>query len=96
MKTLVVYGKDGNILFTQSPVEDDYTCNYLIADVPDNRIVARVENGEVILEDTPDVKEAKEKLKMLNEEIYEIKLKLLANFIALSLVIYFISIKSYK
>ena len=25
MKTLVVYNKNGNILFTQSPVEDDYT-----------------------------------------------------------------------
>ena len=48
MKTLVVYDTKGNILFTQSPVEDDYTCNYLIADVPEDRVVARVEDGEVI------------------------------------------------
>ena len=47
MKTLIVYDNNGNILFTQSPVEDDYTCNYLIADVPDNRVAARVENGGV-------------------------------------------------
>ena len=79
MKILVVYDKNGNILFTQSPVVDDYTCNYLIADVPEDRAVARVEDGEVILEDTQEVKEAKEKLKMLNEEISKIKLELLEN-----------------
>ena len=79
MKTLIVYEKNsGNISFTQSigDVEDvEYTS--IIADVPDNRVVARVEDGEVVLEDTPEVKEAKEKLKMLNEEILEIKLELL-------------------
>ena len=79
MKTLVVYDNNGNILFTQSPVVDDYTCNYLIADVPEDRAAARVENGEVILEDTPEVKQAKERLKKLNEEISEIKLELLEN-----------------
>ena len=79
MKILVVYDKNGNILFTQSPVEDDCSCNYLIADIPEDRIVARVDNGEVILEDTPEVKEAKEKLKILNEEISKIKLQLLEN-----------------
>ena len=47
MKTLVVYDKNGNILFTQLPVEDDCSCNYLIADIPEDRVVARVENGEV-------------------------------------------------
>ena len=51
MKTLIVYDNNGNILFTQSPVEDDYTCNYLIVDAPDNRVVARVESGEVINDD---------------------------------------------
>ena len=79
MKTLIVYEKNsGNISFTQSigDVEDvEYTS--IIADIPDDRTVARVDNGEVILDDTKEVKEAKEKLKMLNEEIYEIKLKLL-------------------
>ena len=81
MKTLIVYDNNGNILFTQSPVEDDYTCNYLIADVPEDRVVARVENGEVILEDTPEVKQAKERLKILNEEISKIKLQLLEDML---------------
>ena len=81
MKTLIVYDNNGNILFTQSPVEDDYTCNYLIVDVPEDRVVARVENGEVILEDTPEVKQAKERLKILNEEISKIKLQLLEDML---------------
>ena len=81
MKTLIVYDNNGNILFTQSPVEDDYTCNYLIADVPEDRVVARVENREVILEDTPEVKQAKERLKILNEEISKIKLQLLEDML---------------
>ena len=81
MKTLIVYEKNsGNISFTQSigDVEDvEYTS--IIADIPDDRVVARVENGEVVLEDTPEVKQAKERLKKLNEEISEIKLQLLEN-----------------
>ena len=81
MKTLVVYNKNtGNVCFTQSINDtEDVEYDSIIADVPDNRVVARVENGEVILEDTPEVKEAKERLKKLNEEISEIKLELLEN-----------------
>ena len=80
MKTLILYNsKTGDIISTQSPVEDDYTCNYLIADIPEDRAAARVENGEVILEDTPEVKEAKERLKKLNEEISKIKLQFKIN-----------------
>ena len=79
MKTLTVYEKNtGNVSFTQSigDVEDvEYTS--IIADIPDNRVVARVEDGEVILEDTPEVKEAKEKLKMLKTEEQEIMKSLL-------------------
>ena len=79
MKTLVVYDKNtGNVSLTQSNNgTEDVEYDSIIADVPDNRVVARVENGEVILEDTPEVKEAKEKLKKLNEEISKIKLQLL-------------------
>ena len=79
MKTLIVYEKNsGNISFTQS-IGDVEEVEYasIIADIPDNRVVARVEDGEVILEDTKEVKEAKEKLKKLNEEVYKIKLHLL-------------------
>ena len=79
MKTLVVYDKNtGNVSFTQSINDaEDVEYDSIIADVPDNRVVARVENGEVILEDTPEVKQAKERLKKLNEEISKIKLQLL-------------------
>ena len=81
MKTLVVYDKKtGNVTFTQSiNDEEDVEYDTIIADVPVNRVVARVENGEVILEDTPEVKQAKERLKKLNEEISKIKLELLEN-----------------
>ena len=81
MKTLVVYNKNtGNVSFTQSISDtEDVEYNSIIADVPDNRIVARVENGEVILEDTPEVKQAKERLKKLNEEISKIKLQFKIN-----------------
>ena len=81
MKTLIVYNKNtGNVSFTQTISDtEDVEYDSIIADVPNNRVVARVENGEVILEDTPEVKEAKEKLKKLNEEISKIKLQLLEN-----------------
>ena len=54
MKTLVVYDKNtGNVYFTQS-INDSEDVEYdsIIADVPEDRVVARVDNGEVILEDT--------------------------------------------
>ena len=81
MKTLVVFDKNtGNVSFTQSISDvEDVEYASIIADVPDNRVVARVEDGEVVLEDTPEVKQAKERLKKLNEEISEIKLELLEN-----------------
>ena len=81
MKTLIVYNKNtGNVSFTQSiNGVENVEYDSIIADVPDNRVVARVENGEVILEDTPEVKEAKEKLKKLNEEISKIKLQFKIN-----------------
>ena len=81
MKTLVVYDKNtGNVTFTQSINNaEDVEYDTIIADVPDNRVVERVEDGEVILEDTPEVKQAKERLKKLNEEISKIKLQFKIN-----------------
>ena len=80
MKTLILYNSEtGDIISTQSPVEEQYTCNYLIANIPNNRVVSSVDNREVILEDTPEVKQAKERLKKLNEEISEIKLQFKIN-----------------
>ena len=53
MKTLIVYEKTtGNISFTQS-IGDVEEVEYasIIADVPENRVVAKVEDGEVINDD---------------------------------------------
>ena len=70
----------GNVCFKQSINDtEDVEYDSIIADVPENRVVARVDNGEAILEDTQEVKEIKERLKMLNEEISKIKLELLEN-----------------
>ena len=46
MKTLVVYDKNtGNVTFTQSISDpEDVEYDSIIADVPYNRVVARVEN----------------------------------------------------
>ena len=81
MKTLVVYNKNtGNVSFTQTISDtEDVEYDSIIADIPEDRTVARVENGEVILEDTPEVKQAKERLKKLNEEISKIKLQFKIN-----------------
>ena len=53
MKTLVVYDKNtGNVCFTQSINDsEDVKYNSIIADVPANRVVAKVEDGEVINDD---------------------------------------------
>ena len=79
MKTLIVYEKNsGNVSFTQSIGDaEDVEYDSIIADIPEDRTVAKVENGIAILDDTKEVKEAKEKLKKLNEEVYKIKLQLL-------------------
>ena len=81
MKTLILYNKNtGNVSFTQTITGvEDVEYDTIIADVPEDRVVARVENGEVILEDTPEVKQAKERLKKLNEEISKIKLQFKIN-----------------
>ena len=50
MKTLVVYNKNtGNVSFTQTIGDaEEVEYNSIIADVPENRVVARVEDEEVI------------------------------------------------
>ena len=79
MKTIILYNKNtGNVSFTQS-INDTEDAEYIstVADVPENRIVARVDNGKIILEDTPEVKEIKERLNQIRIEEQEIKKKLL-------------------
>ena len=53
MKTLIVYDKNsGNVSFTQSIGDaEDVEYASIIADVPSNRVVAKVEDGEVINDD---------------------------------------------
>ena len=79
MKTLVVYDKNtGNVTFSQSiNGTEDVEYDSIITDIPDNRVVSRVDNGEIILEDTPEVKEIKERLNQIKIEEQEIKKKLL-------------------
>ena len=53
MKTLIVYNKNtGNVSFVQSISDtEDVEYDSIIADVPKNRVVTRVDNGEVINDD---------------------------------------------
>ena len=46
MKTLVVYDKNtGNVCFTQSiSYAEEVEYNFIIADIPEDRVVARVDN----------------------------------------------------
>ena len=79
MKTLIVYEKNsGNVSFTQSITDlEEVEYDSIIADIPDNRVVARVDNGEVVLEDTLEVKKIKERLKQIEIEQQECKRDLL-------------------
>lgn len=53
MKTLIVHNKNtGNVSFVQSISDtEDVEYDSIIADVPKNRVVTRVDNGEVINDD---------------------------------------------
>ena len=66
MKTLIVHDKDGNIVFTSSPAESTY--KLIVEDVPDDRVPIKVNGDEVILDDTKEVKEIKEKLSKIRTE----------------------------
>ena len=66
MKTLIVHDKDGNIVFTSSPADSTY--KLIVEDVPDDRVPIKVNGDEVILDDTKEVKEIKEKLSKIRAE----------------------------
>ena len=53
MKTLIVFDKNtGNAFFTQSMSDtEDVEYDFIITDIPENRVVAKVEDGEVINDD---------------------------------------------
>ena len=79
MKTLIVYDKNtGDVCFTQSINDtEDVEYDSIIADIPEDRVVARVEDGEVVLEDTLEIKEIKERLNQIEIERQECKRDLL-------------------
>ena len=66
MKTLIVHDKDGNIVFTSSPADSTY--KLIVEDVPNDRVPIKVNGDEVILDDTKEVKEVKEKLSKIRAE----------------------------
>ena len=53
MKTLVVYNKNtSNVSFTQTIGDaEEVEYNSIITDIPENRVMARIEDGEVINDD---------------------------------------------
>ena len=79
MKTLIVYDKNtGYVCFTQSINDtEDVEYDSIIADIPEDRVVARVEDGEVVLEDTLEIKEIKERLNQIEIEKQKCKKDLL-------------------
>lgn len=77
MKTVLIYNSAGNILFTKAPVEENEVFNYIVSDIPSDRQPIRVENDEVILDDTEEIKLAKKRLEELEKEQLEIKQSLL-------------------
>lgn len=78
MKTLILYDRNtGDVISTQSPVEHN---NYaiLVADVSEDRVIARVEDGEIVYEDPIEIVEKRKRLEALLKEASTIKKDLLA------------------
>ena len=77
MKTLILYNSaTGDVMTTISPVDND---NYavLVADVSEDRVVARVEDEKVVYADPVEIIEKRERLDDLLNEISTIKKELL-------------------
>ena len=77
MKTLILYNSaTGDVMTTISPVDND---NYavLVADVSEDRVVARVEDEKVVYADPVEIIEKRERLDYLLNEISTIKKELL-------------------
>ena len=77
MKTLILYDRNtGDVMTTISPVDnDDYAV--LVADVSEDRVVARVEDEKVVYADPAEIIEKRERLDDLLNEISTIKKELL-------------------
>ena len=77
MKTLILYNSaTGDVMTTISPVDND---NYavLVTDVPEDRVVARVEDKKVVYEDPTEIIEKRERLEALLNEASSIRKDLL-------------------
>ena len=77
MKTLILYDRNtGDVISTISPVDDDYYA-VLVADVSEDRVVARVEDEKVVYADPVDIIEKRERLEALLNEASSIRKDLL-------------------
>ena len=81
MKTLIVYNKQGQLIFTQTNATDSY--NLIVEDVADNKEIVGVDvsTGKCILADRQATTEEKEALKraleVKNKELENTKQELL-------------------
>ena len=77
MKTLILYDRNtGDVITTISPVDDDDYA-VLVADVSEDRVVARVEDEKVVYADPVDIIEKRERLEALLNEASSIRKDLL-------------------
>ena len=77
MKTLILYDrKTGDVISTISPVDDDDYA-VLVADVSEDKVVARVEDEKVVYADPVDIIEKRERLEALLNEASSIRKDLL-------------------
>ena len=77
MKTLILYDRNtGDVISTISPVDDDDYA-VLVADVSEDRVVARVEDEKVVYEDPVEIIEKRERLEALLNEASSIRKDLL-------------------
>lgn len=61
MKKLIVYDKDGNIVFTSAPADSTY--KLIVEDVPDDKEIIGIDNvGNLILKDKEATNEDNKKL----------------------------------
>ena len=77
MKTLILYDRNtGDVISTISPVDDDDYA-ILVADVSEDKVVARVEDEKVVYADPVEIIEKRERLEALLNEASSIRKDLL-------------------
>ena len=77
MKTLILYDiNTGDVISTISPVDDDDYA-VLVADISEDKQIARVEDGKVVYADPIEIVEKRKRLEALLKEASTIKKDLL-------------------